>query len=305
MKYCTKCGSENPDEGNFCQKCGNPFNSQYSPEISQPNITKKENNQKVSKWNTCSGVFLALIILLVLVRLTMTGIEENSPEYKTKVAETENFLAPSKTAAEKTKEVISIEKTKERKILLATDSARKTFTFETQEVKSATKNAENTSVAETKVIQIQTENAAKTIAAAQTLTATFLPSSTPTITPTATITPLPWQATGTANAVLAEFKSQYQEIYWKELNSYPDKYEYSAVRITGRASTINSSTEMNAFYGGTYEMFYVISKEPFSGIYEGNSFTVYGTVRGKQCGQNAMGGTVCLMVIDADLIEKN
>jgi TM2 domain-containing membrane protein YozV len=119
---------------------------------------------------------------------------------------------------------------------------------------------------------------------------------------TATASQLAYQKTATAGvmATVKAKKAEYEEIYWKELNTYPESYEGKKVWVRGRIFNINGNQEFQAYFAGTYEAFYVVTNKPFSDLYENDYVTVYGTVDGEFCGTNAFGGEVCQpLIIDA------
>ena len=47
MKYCTKCGSEIPDDAKFCIKCGRPVDQKEAS--SQPKRDNSENKAVVNR----------------------------------------------------------------------------------------------------------------------------------------------------------------------------------------------------------------------------------------------------------------
>jgi hypothetical protein len=109
-----------------------------------------------------------------------------------------------------------------------------------------------------------------------------------------------YNATQDAAYAHATELAQYQDIYYQELTNYADNHIGELVRINIRVFNINSNTELQGFFAGTYDAVIVSFREPFSGIYENQSITVYGIVAGSICGTNAFGGTVCQpAIIDA------
>jgi hypothetical protein len=153
-----------------------------------------------------------------------------------------------------------------------------------------------------------------------TSTATSTPTITytPTRTPTATSTPNATKtqraianatnvahATATKQAQLARATeiAQYVEIPIKHLVTYPDRYKNQKVKVRGRVININGDTEFQMWVGWSYNAIYVVMHKSFDDIYEDNWITVYGTVGGEHCGENADGGQVCQPLIMGDFYE--
>ena len=138
-----------------------------------------------------------------------------------------------------------------------------------------------------------------------TLTATLTPTFTDTATPVppATLTQQAINESYTAttesrtktaesqNATSTEIAS-YEDIYWKDLATYPNNYVGQKVVVKGRVFNILGNV-IQIYFAGTYEALYVTLSEPASGIYEDNSITVYGVVSGKECFENAYGAEIC------------
>jgi hypothetical protein len=142
--------------------------------------------------------------------------------------------------------------------------------------------------------------------------------STPTITPTPTRTPTSTStpnATQTQRAIInategadatatkvaqnarATEIAEYEKISYDELVTYPDSHIGEKVWVEGRIFNINGNTELQIWLGWTYDAAYIVMREPFSGIYEDNWITVYGTIYGENCGTNAYGAEVCQPIL--------
>lgn len=152
-------------------------------------------------------------------------------------------------------------------------------------------------------------------------TNTSTPTVTPTPTKTSTPTPTP-NATQTARAIAnatigahatatrvaenarATEVAQYTAIADKELATYPDAHVGEKVRVRGRIFNINNDRELQMWLGWSYDAVYVVMRRPFSGIYEDEWITVYGTVRGEHCGTNAYGGQVCSPLLENAFYTK-
>lgn len=163
---------------------------------------------------------------------------------------------------------------------------------------------------------------------------TAVPSETPTKTPrptsTATNTPLPpetqtaqaiehsqtvaaLQATATRKAydtgVTATAQSisgtateiaSYGTIANGELITYADNHIGEKVRIYGRVFNIIDLKTLQIYLSGTYDAVYVDLRIALKDVFEDNSITIYGTIAGQACGENAFGGTICQpRIIDA------
>ncbi len=72
--YCIKCGTQNPDDANFCIKCGNSLRV-IKPEIERKGITGKLGKMGVlgfrsgKKWKMAIAIFGYFFIFLILLAL--------------------------------------------------------------------------------------------------------------------------------------------------------------------------------------------------------------------------------------------
>lgn len=159
-------------------------------------------------------------------------------------------------------------------------------------------------------------------------TSTSTPTKTPTLTPTFTLAPgtLTKQAffdeatqrsaavtatvarqlairyaTETAAMALYNKKLEYSWIEVRELVAYPDHHIGEKVIVQGYIFNIIDDQHMQMQIGDyPTEPIFVFMAEPYSGIYENDYIRVYGTVNGKQCGENAFGAEICQpLLIDA------
>lgn len=153
-------------------------------------------------------------------------------------------------------------------------------------------------------------SATLTLTRTSTLTATLTPTVTDTATPIppATLTKQAenksYTATAKSRTRTAESKNatatevaSYEEIYWKELATYPNNYKGQKVVVRGRVFNILGNV-VQIYFAGTYEALYVTLSKPASGIYENNAITVYGVVSGKECFENAYGAEICQPAIE-------
>lgn len=93
------------------------------------------------------------------------------------------------------------------------------------------------------------------------------------------------------NATATEIAS-YEDIYWKDLATYPYDYLGQKVVVRGRIFNVLGNI-IQIYFAGTYEALYVILQKNASGIYENDAVTVYGVVGGEECFDNAYGAEVC------------
>lgn len=101
--------------------------------------------------------------------------------------------------------------------------------------------------------------------------------------------------TGTAAAVGYQKTkiASYTDLYWKELSTYPDKYIGQKVIQRGRVMNVVNNQELQIYFAGTYELFYVFMARQFDDIYEGDAITVYGEVGESYCYDTVIGGHMC------------
>lgn len=160
--------------------------------------------------------------------------------------------------------------------------------------------------------------------ATKTLTPSLTPTTTKTPTPKVTKTNTPDSQTKTAQAVIlhqtvqvknmtstaeaisrgrtataagkareATKIAQYKSIDYRELQSYANQHIGEKVYVRGRVFNIVGSNEMQLYFAGTYEAFYVTTSNKFSGVYENNILTIYGTVAGEHCFKNIYDAEIC------------
>jgi hypothetical protein len=169
-----------------------------------------------------------------------------------------------------------------------------------------------------------------TLTPTKTLTPTRTPTNTKTPTPTKTDTPTPLPpATQTAIAVAAK-KTQvmlyalatqtaraanltatanaksrwatqiapYEKIDFRELLNYPNNHIGEKIVINGRVFNIVGDNEFQMYYDWSYDAIYVKIKSTLSGLYEDNYITVYGTIGGEECFDNAYGAQICQPLLE-------
>lgn len=154
-------------------------------------------------------------------------------------------------------------------------------------------------------------------------TATATPTKTTTPTPKPTNTPIPpetmtaraveYNQTATAAMITATRQASidqmteiasYATIDWRELTTYPENHIGEKVRVSGRIFNIVDTIVLQMYVSGTQEPVYVEVLKGFSGLYEDDSIVVYGTIRGKKCFTNQLGGQVCQPHIYAAFYTK-
>ena len=124
MKYCTKCGSEIPDDAKFCTKCGRPVDQETS---SQPKHNSTENKATVNK--KAQNAFFAVMGLLILIVLGSIFYSDYSEKREARIAR-ENFVEDSIKKAKLEEERLQMEE--ELRIKAEKDFAQflKDFTIE-------------------------------------------------------------------------------------------------------------------------------------------------------------------------------
>lgn len=100
-------------------------------------------------------------------------------------------------------------------------------------------------------------------------------------------------ATAQSKAQEATRIAQYKTIDYRELQSYAGQHKGEKVYVRGRVFNIAGSNDMQLYFAGTYEAFYVTTSRSFSGIYENNVLTIYGTVAGEKCFKNIYDAEIC------------
>jgi hypothetical protein len=152
--------------------------------------------------------------------------------------------------------------------------------------------------------RIPTDTPIPTITFTPTVTLTRTPQFTPTSTKTKAPTLTSSQKTATSNAATKAYMDLFKSINYKELRDYPDQHKGEQVKVQGRIMQIIGGIDMLVYFSGTYDLFYVVYKTPYSGVYENNQITVYGTVAGNYCYDTAAGGQNCVPKINNAFFVK-
>ncbi len=143
--------------------------------------------------------------------------------------------------------------------------------------------------------QIPTQTSFPTKTLTPTVTLTRTPLYTPTSTNTKTPTLASSQKTSTAIAAEKTKIAEYNPIHYKELRDYPNRHVGEKVVIkNGRVMQIIGGRDMLIYFGGTYDLFYVSFISAYSGVYEKQQITIYGTVEGNYCYDTTSGGKNCV-----------
>jgi hypothetical protein len=122
---------------------------------------------------------------------------------------------------------------------------------------------------------------------------------------TATVELLNYKRTATSAARSSKYliKTEYKEISWKELITYPEVHEGEKIKIKGTIFNIVSYTEFQMFLWDTDKPVYVITKS-FEHLYKEDVVTVYGVVGGMKCGKNYVDNQICQISITDAFVEK-
>jgi hypothetical protein len=108
----------------------------------------------------------------------------------------------------------------------------------------------------------------------------------------ATVTSVMKTSTAKARNATATEIASYEDIYWKDLATYPYDYLGQKVVVRGRIFNVLGNI-IQIYFAGTYEALYVTLQKNASGIYENDTVTVYGIVGGEECFENAYGAEIC------------
>ena len=142
-------------------------------------------------------------------------------------------------------------------------------------------------------VSVHYTQVSQTKTAAVTNTPKFTPTPRNTATPTNTPIP-PKLLTATAVQKTQQYVESFGTIAWKELNAYTDNHKGEKIKIKGKVFQIIQGIDMLLWYTGTYDAFYVSFLDPYTGIYEDDTITIYGEVLGMYCYDTQAGGSNCV-----------
>ena len=84
-----------------------------------------------------------------------------------------------------------------------------------------------------------------------------------------------------------------------EDTNLPDEVFYSNLPIC-----VIDAIDMLLWFTRTYDAFYVSFDQNYSGVYEDETITIYGIVKGNYCYNTQAGGTNCVPLIIGQWFEK-
>jgi hypothetical protein len=90
----------------------------------------------------------------------------------------------------------------------------------------------------------------------------------------------------------------YVQIDIRELLNYPNNHIGEKVVITGRVFNIAGDRDFQMYYDWSYDAIYVKTRSNLSELYEDNYVTVYGTIGGEECFNNAYGAQICQPLLE-------
>lgn len=89
MKYCSKCGEQNPDEAKFCKSCGEQFITKEKTQPMQSAPAKSSSNS--------SGGKVAVIIIVILAVIIGVVVLVNNQESDSSSSYTPTYTQPQQT----------------------------------------------------------------------------------------------------------------------------------------------------------------------------------------------------------------
>jgi hypothetical protein len=100
------------------------------------------------------------------------------------------------------------------------------------------------------------------------------------------------QETRAAKTATATFLAQYGELPYRELRDYANSHYGEKVCVRGRVFNVVGTDTIQMYFAGTYDALYVEFADDFTGIYERDTITVCGVVKGYKSFENIMGATI-------------
>lgn len=91
--YCSKCGAKNPDEHQFCEKCGAPLmKKQQEASTEEPQASPVDANASRKKRRTMGGIAIIAVVVVCIIAIVVNMGQQVSPEYTEKIAEADRYL---------------------------------------------------------------------------------------------------------------------------------------------------------------------------------------------------------------------
>lgn len=86
MKYCSKCGEQNPDEAKFCKACGEPF-------VMKEETQTKHNAATVQSSSGSSGGKVIVIIFVIIAAIIGIVVHNNNAREKAELEAQHHYLS--------------------------------------------------------------------------------------------------------------------------------------------------------------------------------------------------------------------
>ena len=136
------------------------------------------------------------------------------------------------------------------------------------------------------------------------LTSTPEPTVLPSHTPEPTKTQISQvESSQTAIIITQDYRVQFKQIDTRELVSYTDNHAFEAVYFPCKVFKVNNDRDYQCFVNG-FDPVFVTSEYAYSGLYEDDQITVFGTIKGTKCGTNSLGGQVCMPHVIEAFFER-
>lgn len=92
-------------------------------------------------------------------------------------------------------------------------------------------------------------------------------------------------------------KANYSTVNAKDLITYPDNYKYKKIKFPCKVFNVITKSQFQCYIEDSYDSVFIITDQDYSGLYEDDKITVYGTGYGEHCGKNAFGAKICSPLI--------
>lgn len=77
MVYCHKCGNENPDEAQFCQKCGAPIHAAAAPQWQPKRDDCDRGSEPCTGTKRGDAIFWGIIVILIGIGILFEFVLKN------------------------------------------------------------------------------------------------------------------------------------------------------------------------------------------------------------------------------------